>query len=180
MVPSCSAMGETAWSCPCLAPQTCSVPDSVRTELRTLRLAIACRDRTDRPCTHRKSQEGHHASSYAREENKRAWREHWKGVLAIATLGKGRVRAIDCKAIGGSGGWRTITQGWAGELWAKDASRRAQGWAGENGDRSDRGHTTSQVATGAIRTLAVEQVSSKVGGSIRVTDWNETCTRLAL
>ena len=92
MVPSCSAMGETAWSCPCLAPQTCSVPDSVRTELRTLRLAIAAWEEgasrragggrvrmataATGPCTHRKSQEGHHASSYAREENKRAWREH--------------------------------------------------------------------------------------------------------
>ena len=48
MVASCLAMGETAWSCRCLAPQTCSVLDLVRTERRTLRLAIACGDRSDR------------------------------------------------------------------------------------------------------------------------------------
>jgi len=34
----------------CLAPQTWSVLDVVRTDLRTLRLAIAQRDRNDGPC----------------------------------------------------------------------------------------------------------------------------------
>jgi hypothetical protein len=40
MVASCSTTGETAGPCRCLAPQTCSVLDLVRTELQTLRLAI--------------------------------------------------------------------------------------------------------------------------------------------
>ena len=37
----CFSEGKAAWSCRCLSPQTRSVPDSVRTDLQTLRLAIA-------------------------------------------------------------------------------------------------------------------------------------------
>ena len=40
----------------CLAPQTWSVPDFVRTDLRTVRLAIACSDRSHRALDPRKSQ----------------------------------------------------------------------------------------------------------------------------
>ena len=63
---------KTAWLSRCLAPQTWSVQDCVRTDRRTLRLAIA--------------------------------------------------------------------------TWEKGASWRTQGWAGENGDRSDRAMHPSQVA----------------------------------
>jgi hypothetical protein len=41
----------------CLAPQTWSVLDFVRTDLRTLRLAIAFGDRSDRALHPRKSQD---------------------------------------------------------------------------------------------------------------------------
>jgi len=37
-------MGETAWRGRCLAPQTWSIPDFVRTDLQTLRFAIAARE----------------------------------------------------------------------------------------------------------------------------------------
>ena len=91
MVPSSSAMGETAWSCPCLAPQTCSVPDSVRTELRTLRLAIAAweegasrragggRVRMATAATGpapSQVADGHPNSPTGEEGNEQAWREH--------------------------------------------------------------------------------------------------------
>ena len=47
----CFSEGKTAWSCRCLAPQTWSVPDSVRTDLQTLRLAIANATAAIGPCT---------------------------------------------------------------------------------------------------------------------------------
>ena len=54
-VTSASARVDTRpWRC--LAPQTWSVPDFVRTDLRTLRLAIAKSDRSDRTLYPRKSQ----------------------------------------------------------------------------------------------------------------------------
>jgi hypothetical protein len=40
-----------------LGSATCSIPDIVRTDLRTVRLAIACGDRSEGPYTHRKSRE---------------------------------------------------------------------------------------------------------------------------
>jgi hypothetical protein len=48
--PAASATGETAGPYRCLAPQTWSVLDVVRTDLRTVRLAIAAgkSDRSDR------------------------------------------------------------------------------------------------------------------------------------
>jgi hypothetical protein len=69
-------MGEAARPYHCLAPQTWSVLDFVRTDLRTLRLAIA--------------------------------------------------------------------------TWEEGASWRAQGWAGENGDHSDRALHPSQVASKSV------------------------------
>jgi hypothetical protein len=53
--------------------------------------------------------------------------------LAIAAWEEGAFRVIDCKAIGG----------WAGE-------KNRLGWAGENGDRSDRALHPSHVAVGSI------------------------------
>ena len=77
MVASAPAMGETAWPYPCLAPQTCSVPDFVRTELQTLRLAIAPSDRRDRAMHPSQIADGHHPSSLCEgKENEQAWREH--------------------------------------------------------------------------------------------------------
>src|SRR5215813_12506647 len=35
--------------------------------------------------------------------------------LAIGAWEKGASRVSDCEAIGGSGGWKRIAQGWAGE-----------------------------------------------------------------
>jgi hypothetical protein len=60
MVNAASARGGTAWSYHCLAPQTWSVPDSVRTDLQTLRLAIANATAAIGPCTPRKSQHVSH------------------------------------------------------------------------------------------------------------------------
>ena len=34
---------------------------------------------------------------------------------AVLACGKGRVLVIDCKAIGGSGGWKKSRRGWAAE-----------------------------------------------------------------
>ena len=54
MVASCSALDKPHGPIVCLAPQTWSLPDYVRTDLRTLRLAIACGDHNDRAMHHRK------------------------------------------------------------------------------------------------------------------------------
>jgi hypothetical protein len=47
------------------------------------------------------------------------WRETsklgWTISRAVLLWEKGASRVIDCKAIGGSGGWKKIDQGWAGE-----------------------------------------------------------------
>jgi hypothetical protein len=48
MVVSCSSAGLTAGPCRSLAPQTRSIPDFVRMDLQTVRLAIACGDQNDR------------------------------------------------------------------------------------------------------------------------------------
>ena len=60
--------------------------------------------------------------------------------IAIAAWEKGASRVIDCKAIGGSGGWKRIAQGWAGE---KEPQRQ--------------GHANpSQVAASSINPLSVK------------------------
>ena len=56
--------------------------------------------------------------------------ERMRSNAAIASWEKGASRVIDCKAIGGSGGWKRI----------------AQGWAGEKNDHDDRSWQPSQVA----------------------------------
>jgi hypothetical protein len=70
MVGSAPAMGETAAPCRCLAPQTWFVLDFVRTDLRTLRLAIGQEATTATgPCTPRKSRE---ATIHLHQEEERA------------------------------------------------------------------------------------------------------------
>src|SRR5687767_14572329 len=59
----------------CLAPQTWSVPDFVRTDLRTVRLAIACSDRSHRALHPRKSQTVT-PNSPPGGGSEQAWKEH--------------------------------------------------------------------------------------------------------
>jgi hypothetical protein len=58
----------------CLAPQTWSVPDFVRTDLRTVRLAIACSDRSHRAAPSQVA-DGHPNSPLG-GGNEQAWKEH--------------------------------------------------------------------------------------------------------
>jgi hypothetical protein len=59
----------------CLAPQTWSVPDFVRTDLRTVRLAIACS--VPQPQGYAPSQVADgHPNSPLGGGNEQAWKEH--------------------------------------------------------------------------------------------------------
>jgi hypothetical protein len=53
--------------------------------------------------------------------------------------------------------------------WEEGASWRAQGWAGENGDRSDRAMHPSQVAGGHPINPMGGRRTSKLGKIIRAT-----------
>jgi hypothetical protein len=73
MVVFAPAMDEALGSCHYLAPQTCSVLDYVRTKLRTVRLAIACGDRSDKALD--PSQVAQSTIHLRTEGNERAWKE---------------------------------------------------------------------------------------------------------
>ena len=81
--------------------------------------------------------------------NERAWREHHN---AIATWKNGASRVNDCKAIGGLAGGNDC----------------AQGWAGENGDRSGTAlhPRKSQAVTPTTRWGG--RRTSELGGSIYI------------
>jgi hypothetical protein len=74
----CFSEGKTACSYRCLAPQTWSVPDFVRTDLRTVRLAIACGDRRDRAMHPRKAQAVTRPARW-KKDNEQAWKDDWNG-----------------------------------------------------------------------------------------------------
>jgi len=59
-----------------LGSATCSVPAFVRTELRTVRLAIAKGDRSGTALHPRKAQAVTPTTQWEREDE-RAWKEHW-------------------------------------------------------------------------------------------------------
>jgi hypothetical protein len=108
MVSPAPAIGRTAWLYRCLAPQTWSVQDFVRTDLRTLRLAIASGDRTNSALHLSHVAEGHHPPD-AGKGNERAWKEHLMTTI-LAAWGKENEQA-----------WKEWRMNWSVPVLAKGA-----------------------------------------------------------